>query len=103
MDDGEIFATDCNCPAEKTGQCKHVSCLLYMVEDLSHDNLPQIDPACTSKKCAWGTGSTRINDPQELNKTNYGAVLPDNRFEDYDPRPLGSSTTKEEVDWFINR
>jgi hypothetical protein len=103
MDDGEIFVGNCNCPAEKTNQCKHVACLLYMVEELSHDRPAQIDDACTSKQQAWGVGSTRINDPQALNKTDYGAVLPDNRFADYDPRPLGSSTTKEEVDWFINR
>ena len=38
-----------------------------------------------------------------LIQTDYGAFLRDDRYAKFDPRPSGSETTKEEVDWFINR
>ena len=66
--DGEVYVTECNCPAANGGQCSHVACMLYMVEEISHDLAPKIDEACTSKKQAWGMGSMRDIDPQPINK-----------------------------------
>ena len=66
--DGEVYVTKCNCPAANGGQCSHIACMLYMVEEISHDLTPKIDEACTSKKQAWGVGSMRNIDPQPINK-----------------------------------
>ena len=37
-------------------------------------------------------------------KTDYGAKRPNDRYEAFHPRhPEKRSTTKDEIDWFINR
>ena len=101
---GEIYSTDCNCPASRIGKCCHVGCLLYLINDITCDLTPKIDPACTSKKQGWGQGAMRNLNPQPLGETNYGEKRPDNRFQNIDPRkPENRDTTKADVDWFVSR
>ena len=66
--DGNVFVTDCNCPASRGGQCSHIACTMFMIEELSHGLKPKIDEACTSKKQKWGQGLMRQNDPKAINE-----------------------------------
>ena len=68
--DGDIFVAYCTCKAKEGGQCCHVGCLLFMIEEIKFGCTPLIDDACTSKSQAWGKGAVRNVEPQAINKVN---------------------------------
>ena len=49
-----FFVGECDCKQSSAGQCSHVLCILFMVEEMSHGMEPKIDPVCTNKEQEWG-------------------------------------------------
>ena len=96
-DNGSILLSRCDCEQSTDGHCAHVSCLLYLVEDVSMKIPPTFQESCTSVPQAWGKGKKMAEDPQPLHKTDYGRKIKADSLYSFDPRPpaLLYTTSKE--------
>lgn len=62
--EGDILEASCVCPANADSRCCHVATLLYLVEDLTFQNIPKLPQPSTSVPQYWGRGKKRDNDPK---------------------------------------
>jgi hypothetical protein len=101
--DGNIKITRCTCQARIDGKCAHVAALLYLIEDVSLDYIPQMTKPCTSTKQKWDdlSGTHIPKNPQPVQEADYGKKLKFDKYFAFDPRPPHlRKTTQEEINSF---
>ena len=63
LDTGEVFSTKCTCVQRLAGRCKHVACILYLLEEVGLEMKPKLLETCTSVDCYWNKGAINNKNP----------------------------------------
>ena len=63
LDTGEVFSTKCTCVQRLAGRCKHVACILYLLEEVGLEMKPKLLETCTSVDCYWNKGAISNKNP----------------------------------------
>ena len=68
VETGEIYSTKCTCVQRLAGRCKHVACLLYLLEEVSLQMKPKLLQTCTDVACYWNKGAIANKNPGPVGK-----------------------------------
>ena len=70
VETGEIYSTKCTCVQRLAGRCKHIACLLYLLEEVSLQMKPKLLQTCTDVACYWNKGAIANKNPGPVGKHN---------------------------------
>ena len=105
LTDGEIHSTKCSCVQRRLGQCIHTAAVMYMALDIKSSGVAKLFHTTTDQKKYWTSSGPKSNkNPRPAGETDYGKKFKDNRYKQFDPRPLNNGATthlSERFDTFL--
>ena len=63
LDTASVYSTKCSCIQRLAGRCKHIACVLYLLEEVGQGEKPKLMETPTDVGCYWNKGAISNKNP----------------------------------------
>ena len=75
LDTASVYSTKCTCIQRLAGRCKHIACLLYLLEEVGQGEKPKLMETPTDVGCYWNKGAISNKNPGPIGMLVYVTVI----------------------------